>query len=244
MTGTAAVPGAVLFDAAGTLISLREPAAATYARVAGHFGVSLPEPRLAEAFGRILRSAPPMVFPDADRGRIPELERAWWRQVVRGTFRAADSAVRFTDFDACFGRLYAHFARPEAWLATPDAAATLTELRVAGHATGVVSNFDCRLPAILEGLGLEELLDVVVLPSDAGCAKPDVRIFALALRRLAATADCTVYVGDDAVLDVAGARAAGLRAIDVATLATLAELPARLADSASDPAGPAEDGGS
>ena len=53
-----------------------------------------------------------------------------------------------------------------------------------GAATGVVSNFDGRLPGILAGLGLAELLGVVMLPGEARAAKPDPRIFALALARL------------------------------------------------------------
>jgi putative hydrolase of the HAD superfamily len=93
----------------------------------------------------------------------------------------------------------------------------------------VVSNFDHRLEPLLAGLGLRALLDVVVRPADAGAAKPDPRIFAHALARLGVPAAAAVYVGDDAEHDVAGARGAGLAAIHVAELATLAELPARIA---------------
>jgi HAD superfamily hydrolase (TIGR01509 family) len=88
----------------------------------------------------------------------------------------------------------------------------------------MVSNFDHRLPAVLEALGLAPLLDVVVLPADAGAAKPDPRIFQLALARLGVAAAEALYVGDDAEDDVAGATAAGLRAVDVATVADLAAL--------------------
>ena len=56
---------AVLFDAVGTLIELREPVGETYARMARPFGVALPAWRVDDAFRRILKRAPPLVFPDA-----------------------------------------------------------------------------------------------------------------------------------------------------------------------------------
>jgi putative hydrolase of the HAD superfamily len=219
---------AVLFDAAGTLIRTAEPVGETYAREARARGVELPAWRLEDAFERVLRRAPPMVFPEAPPSRIPVLERQWWRRRVRETLRAADSTVRFADFDAWFEALYRHFARPEAWRDAPGAAEALAALRKRGLATAVVSNFDHRLEPILEGLGLRAQLDAVVRPADAGAVKPDPRIFRRALEHLGTRASEAVYVGDDAEHDVAGARAAGLRAIDVAELATLADLPERL----------------
>jgi putative hydrolase of the HAD superfamily len=92
----------------------------------------------------------------------------------------------------------------------------------------VVSNFDRRLPGILSDLGLAPLLDLVWLPSDCGAAKPDAAIFASALAALGVAPERAIFVGDDAVRDLAGARAAGLRAVDVGSLATLAALPALL----------------
>ncbi len=221
---TEAAPRAVLFDAVGTLIELREPAGVIYARIARAYGVDVPAERLQEAFGRILRQAPPLVFPDAAREELPGLEREWWRQVVRGTFRAADGSARFRDFEAYFARLYDRFSGPECWRAREGAAELLGELRARGLRTGVVSNFDGRLPALLEGLGLAPLLDVVVLPSEAGAAKPDPRIFRHALARLGVEAAATLFVGDDPEQDLAAARAAGLRPVDVGGLATLRDL--------------------
>jgi hypothetical protein len=104
---------AVLLDAVGTLIHPSEAVGATYARIAREHGVDVPAWRVDDAFRRVLRSAPPMLVAD-DAG-----ERAWWRELVRATFRAADQMQRFDDFEACFDALFAHFARPEAWLPRP-----------------------------------------------------------------------------------------------------------------------------
>jgi putative hydrolase of the HAD superfamily len=228
----ALVVRAVLFDAAGTLIALREPVGETYARAARDHGVEISARRIGEAFGRALREAAPLV-PRGAALEIEHQERAWWRQVVRSTFRAADpaAAARFDDFEACFDALFRLFARADTWRAAEGALAALRTLRAAGTATGVVSNFDRRLPPILDGLGLLERLDLVVLPSDAGAAKPDPAIFRLALERLGVDAADAAFVGDDPEEDLAAARRCGLRAIDVGQLATLAELPTRLAAS-------------
>ncbi len=222
---------AVLFDAAGTLIETAEPVGATYARFARAQGVELPAERIGDAFRRVLAQAPPMVFPGESAARIAALEREWWRQIVRGTFRAADQTARLADFDACFDGLWEHFARSEAWRCRDGAAAALAGLRAAGLRTGLVSNFDQRLRAILRGLGLAGAFDVVVLPADAGAAKPDPRIFERALAALGVEAPRAAFVGDHAEQDLRAARRLGLRAIDVASLATLAGLPGILAPS-------------
>jgi len=170
-----------------------------------------------------------MAFPQVPASEIDVLEREWWRDVVRSTFRAAGIRLNTTDFEVCFDELFQAFAQPQAWTERSGASRALTRLRERGCATGVVSNFDRRLHAILAGLGLEPLLDIVVLPSDARVEKPDPTIFALALERLGIRADEAAFVGDHREEDVLGARRAGLMAIDVATLATLHELPDRLA---------------
>lgn len=219
---------AVLFDAAGTLIETARPVGETYAGLAQEHGVRLSAERLGDAFQRILAQAPPMVFPEAPADRISELERDWWRAIVRSTFLATDGTARIRDFDGFFAELYSHFAAGSAWRLRPGAREALERLRADGVATGIVSNFDGRLLGILAGLGLAELLDLVMLPGQARAAKPDARIFQLALARLGVDAASAVYVGNDRTRDVEGARAAGLAAIDATELATLADLPGLL----------------
>jgi putative hydrolase of the HAD superfamily len=227
---------AVLFDAAGTLLELREPVGESYARIAAGYGARVPASRLEEAFRRILAAAPPMAFPGEAPAQVAARERAWWRDVVRGTFRAADGAARFTDFEACFETLWRHFASPDAWRLAPGAEAALTALARAGLRLGVLSNFDQRLHGLLAGLGIQDRFEVVVLPADAGAAKPAARIFEVALARLGLPAGAVLYVGDDADHDVAAARAAGLRAVRVSGPATLAGLPVLVAGSSQESA--------
>jgi putative hydrolase of the HAD superfamily len=218
----------VLFDATGTLIELREPVGETYSRLGRDHGVTLPAWRLDEAFGRVLRRAPPRVFPDTAPGEIAARERTWWWKLVRDTFRAADSTVAFPDFEAFFSEAFEHYATAQAWRLRPYAARALRALRSAKLLVGVVSNFDQRLTKILKAIEIDDLFDSVTLPADCGAEKPDPRIFAAALSSLGVAAEEALYVGDDLLRDLAAARSAGLRALDASQLASLMELPARL----------------
>jgi putative hydrolase of the HAD superfamily len=213
---------AVLLDAVGTLVLPREPIGETYARLAREHGVDLPVWRIEDAFRRVLAGAPPLTARD-DAG-----DRAWWRSVVRATFRAADQTARFDDFERFFAALFAYFAAPAAWRAAPEAAAALDALRASGRRIAVASNFDARLGPILVGLGLAPLVDLVWLPRDAGTAKPDPRFFTGACARLGVSPGAAVAVGDDPEQDLAASRRAGLAAIDVGSLASLRELRDRI----------------
>jgi putative hydrolase of the HAD superfamily len=218
----------VLFDAAGTLFELRAPVGELYAEAAAHHGLAIGSWRLGDAFSRVLPQMPPMLFPDADPSVVPALERDWWHEVVRRTFRAADTSQPAATLDAIFAELFDRFATPAAWSLREGALDALRSLRGAGIRCAVVSNFDHRLGPLLDSLGLTTWLDLVLRAADCAALKPEPEIFRAALGSLGVEASRAVFVGDDPERDLAGARAAGLRAIDVGSLATLAELPVAL----------------
>ena len=66
--------------------------------------------------------------------------------------------------------------------------------------------------ADLARIGLSAHFSVRIAAREAGVAKPDARIFTLLCRRLDCPPQQVLHVGDDPLLDVDGARAAGLRA--------------------------------
>jgi len=218
----------VLFDAAGTLIAPAEPVSDTYSRLARDHGVALSAARIDDAFRRVFANAPANVHPGESRERAAELERAWWRARVRETFRAADGTAQLRDFDAYFAALWDYFSRGTAWRALPGARDALAALRHAGRRLAIVSNFDQRLDGILRELGLRDFFEHVVIPVDCGAAKPERAIFDACLARLGLPASACIYVGDHARLDVEAAHEAGLAAIDVGELASLADLANRL----------------
>ncbi len=65
----------------------------------------------------------------------------------------------------------------------------------------------------LSFLGIRPLVDFMVVSEGVGVAKPDPRIFRIALDRAAAEPAQTVMVGDSWFSDVVGARSAGIRPV-------------------------------
>jgi putative hydrolase of the HAD superfamily len=219
---------AVLFDAAGTLIELVHPVGERYGAVAAAHGVSLPSWRLEDAFRRVLRRMRPMCFPDAPLEEVADLERAWWRDVVRQTFLAADSTARFADFDAFFDVLWSEFAAASSWRPRRGVPEALDRLRAAGAVLGVVSNFDHRLPRILDEHTILARMSCIILPGTHRVAKPDPRVFGPALERLGVSAREAVYVGDEPAIDGAAAIGAGVAFVDASQLGSLTELMDRI----------------
>lgn len=106
----------------------------------------------------------------------------------------------------------AHLAR-NAWArvgaGVPEA---LARLRAAGIRLAVVSNSEGTVAAVLAEVGLARAFDTIVDSWEVGIAKPDPAIFHVALDRLGVPPGAAVMVGDTPATDVAGARAAGVRA--------------------------------
>lgn len=223
---------AVTFDAAGTLFAPREPVGVTYARAAARFGIGADAAAVDARFRAALRAAPPLAFPDADPAALLQLERDWWRAVVRAALGAGATGP---GFESCFEALFDHYAGADAWQVFPDVEDALRTLRERGLRLGVVSNFDGRLPGVLDALGLAPRFDAVVWSSALGAAKPSRRAFEAVAHRLGVALPVLCHVGDDREIDVAGARDAGARALHLdrtATtrdgLASLSELGERL----------------
>ena len=217
---------AIFFDAAGTLFRVRGSVGAAYAAVAALHGVRVDAVRIEERFRSAFRGMPPMCFPGIAETQLAQRERAWWRQVVMTAF----TECRFRDFEVFFNDLFEHFAQPAAWELFADVAPTLSGLQARGLQLAVVSNFDGRLTRVCDGLGIRRLFAAIVMSGRAGCAKPDPRIFAVALERLGVAASQAIHVGDSEAEDLEGARAAGVSAILIRRDAPAAECSGRIRD--------------
>lgn len=101
-----------------------------------------------------------------------------------------------------------------------DAVGALRRLAATGVGLAVVSNSDGTVEGLLRdnaicqvGDGAGTPVAAVVDSSAVGCQKPDPAIFGRALEAVGVEAASAVHVGDTVHADVAGARAAGLRAV-------------------------------
>jgi putative hydrolase of the HAD superfamily len=136
------------------------------------------------------------------------------------------------------------YARPI--LAVPPAVddtalAALEALKGGGYTLALVSNImrtpGAALRRLLEQFRLLGYFQHTTFSDEVRIRKPAPEIFHLTLRAVAGDPETSVHVGDDPILDVQGARAAGMRVIQVTsssaargprpdlTISRLAELP-------------------
>jgi len=221
---------AVTFDVTGTMMWPRD-LGGDYARVLARHGIEVEPEHLTRLVPEVWREFACAADPARDRfAAHPGGARGFWRQVLIRVCALAGVAEpsRFASAE-----LFEHFAHPGAWEVDAALPALLDELAERGLALGVISNWDDRLPVLLERLDLAECFDAVVFSQSVGVEKPHPAIFAAALEGLGRRGDETVHVGDRLVEDVEGARAAGLRALHLrrtggGDLGSLLELPLRL----------------
>ena len=209
---------AVSFDAVGTLLFPEPSPFAVYAAMASDNGLSLPMPTIRERFLAAFQREE-----EIDRisgwttNEARELVR--WRAIVHSTL----AGVR--DAEACFQRLWAHYASPAAWHVNPDAVHVLEALSSRGVTLGMASNFDQRLRLVMEGhpaLGL--LSDRILISSEVGHRKPARAFFDELARLLGSEPAQILHVGDSPSNDYDGALASGFQAVligdDLQTLAS------------------------
>ncbi len=201
----------VFFDAAGTLIGIREPVGETYSRIARDFDIASSPAVIDDAFRRSFENQPPMAFArDLSPSERNREEFLWWKNLAAEVFGKVSSTPRF---DAFFSELFEFYRHADAWRVYSDVVPTLESLRSQNLMLAVVSNFDSRLRDILKETGLDAYFEAIHLSTHTGFAKPDPRIFtaALAEHRVAARYAC--HVGDSLEDDADSAGKAGIRGI-------------------------------
>ena len=218
-------PHPICFDATGTLIELSESVGDVYRRVALAHGVDLPGWRLEDAFQRILHRAPARGIEGDTVAARRQSEIDWWYERVRETFQATDSTVRFADFPAFAGALFDAYRGAEAWRLRAGASKMLAALRDREWPMAVVSNFDHRLPKILEALDISSFFKLITIPSDSGSAKPERAVFEHVGQAFGTPIEHLLYVGDDTKEVLDAIAALGLRVFDIREIADLEDFP-------------------
>jgi HAD superfamily hydrolase (TIGR01662 family) len=91
---------------------------------------------------------------------------------------------------------------------------TLAAIRARGIHLGIVSNIDeDQLAHLLAISELQEYFDSILSSERAGCCKPELGIFAEAIRRAGCHPSEALFVGDTIQQDIAGANRAGLHSV-------------------------------
>lgn len=211
---------AVLLDGLGTLVALRPPWHALVTILREQHGLAV-EPRDAE---RAFRAEMAFYRAHHIEGRDARTLAALRASCAEVLARELPPRVGVALSSA---RLTAAMLGALRFEAYPEVVDTLAGLRARGCRLVVASNWDISLTAVLDELGLMDLLDGVVTSAGVGAPKPERAIFEAALAQAGVGSSEALHVGDSFALDVRGAHAAGVAAVLISrSAASLAGHPA------------------
>ncbi len=200
--------GALLFDFFGTLVDF-EPDLTRLGAPATHDA--------ARALG----------YPGGHDEFVDQLDRAWTRLADESqrTMREFDAATAFTSFtDTHLPTLSAAEVEQladgfsEEWTAhiRPVVGASDMLRRLANTwSIAIVSNTHSTsiVPSVMQSMGIDDVVDTVVLSVDHGWIKPHRSIYDVALTQLGADPAVSWFVGDSFEPDYSGPRAVGMQSL-------------------------------
>jgi putative hydrolase of the HAD superfamily len=199
---------AVLFDVGATLVYPEPPVERIYARELAADGAHFSESELGTALQEVWDEIREKGAADRFGGTTGE--PAFWRAFLDSVRGRLDGG---TVSQGAFERLRAHFREPSSWVLYADVLPALDSLTGAGLRLGIVSNWDSRLPELLEGLGLSPRFEAVLASAIERAGKPDKEIFRRACARVGVAPGEALHVGDSLREDYEGALGAGLSAL-------------------------------
>lgn len=195
---------AVLFDFGGTVVESRPEILPFFQAAARRCGLTVPWAEYLRANEEVWTELWPAA--SAMIGQRPSFadlvhERALRRVGVEGS---VDAMVRAIRDEAVSPRHHRPF---------PETEEVLTTLRARGLSAHLVSNNVDYLPELLANLGWADRFASVTYSQEISAAKPDPRLFQLALSRAGCAPQEAMFVGDSWEADVVGAQRAGLRPV-------------------------------
>jgi putative hydrolase of the HAD superfamily len=201
---------AAFLDVGGTLIECRPSVAAVYARVLSRWR-PVDEASVAPVFRRVWAAMTQEHPAGLDRYHERKGgEREWWGRFVASVVAELGHPA---PAPVAFAELFAAFAEPELWHVFPEVPEVLSALRARGLRLAVVSNWDSRLPELLDRLDLTRFFDAVLVSALEGVEKPAPEIFLRAAARVGCEPARCVHVGDSPLDDYRGATSAGVRPV-------------------------------
>lgn len=194
----------IVFDSTGTLMTPAPEPAVLYHQV----GQSNGSQKSVDQIRVDLRAAMKRNF-FGDQASLPtdaKFELGRWQRIVSETLD--DLPTEQTTI--AFEHLWHQFAQSSHWRLFDDTLPTIRKLRSAGYKIAVASNFDERLRSVIDGLELRNDLDEILISSELGWSKPNLKFYDAATRRLdAADRNRLLMIGDTYQGDVEAATQAG-----------------------------------
>jgi putative hydrolase of the HAD superfamily len=191
---------AVLLDVGGTLLEVNPSVGEIYARVAVQYGINEDPKVLQKRF----RDAWVL---QKKKGR--HQDKGGWDEIVNEVF----APYPLDNKDELVEKVYDAFRAPDVWHLFPEVIPTIETLKSRGLSLSIASNWDDRLPALLDEMNLTPYFDHQFISFAVGYSKPHPQFFQTALNTLRLSPSEILHVGDDAQDDVVGASALGIHTL-------------------------------
>lgn len=199
----------VFFDMGDTLVHSRRPFIEHYLETFQRYGVDVEREKLATAINvtweQVMASDATAIFEASEAA-----SRRFYFDILNRIFDLAGISV---PREAIIADIQSLFHHPDTYQIFPDVNPTLTHLRERGYRLGMVSNWNWQLPDLCDQLDLADYFEFIVASARAGYAKPNPRIFEIALEHAQTIPDRVVHIGDNPYADVRGAQAVGITGI-------------------------------
>jgi len=192
----------VILDVGGTLLGFRDPV--PFQEFLAHAGLPASDDDAREFHRRFVH----VIVAGRDAAQGLGVDNAaldgWWRAIFAKTWPDRPDLAE---------EMFRWFREDRFDRAFPEVVPTLEALHELGVSLGILSNFPTSLGNLLRRLGLRDYFEFVIASAAVGMAKPDARIFDLAVSRANRPRERLLYVGDHIGDDIEGARGAGVDAV-------------------------------
>lgn len=201
---------AVFFDAGFTLLAPHPSVVEIALAACAARGIAIEraclEAHLPKAEASLRHSAKANPYTWAEQRAIDAIWLGYFTEMLRPCLPDAAAA----EVEAAARDVHQVFEHADSYALYPDVIPALEALRARRLTLGVISDWGVGLGLILRHHDLVQYFDFAVISAAVRYSKPDPELFQTALRRADAIPDYAVHVGDSYVLDVLGARAAGI----------------------------------
>ncbi|HEV8190423.1 MAG TPA: HAD-IA family hydrolase [Ktedonobacterales bacterium] len=203
---------AVFFDAGYTLLAPHPSVIELVRRVCERRGTPIDVACLQQQFDaaeqHLRRATKAQPWTWSDEETINRVWSGYFHELLRPCLRVDEQTL-----DTCARDLVSDFDAASSYALYPDVLPVLGALQAYGLTLGVISDWGMSLALILQHHDLTRYFAFAVISAQIRRAKPDPELFLTALRRADAIPDYALHIGDSYVLDILGARAAGITPI-------------------------------
>lgn len=196
-------------DVGNTMLFPKQSPGLVYAKIAAEFGLVANPEVLKQAFKTYWQTTVEWRY-QKNQGQCSEaLLQEFWQRLVNQCFEHAKLRLP----RAAFKKIYEYYAQAAAWDVNQPILACVQSLLQQGWQVGLLSNWDFRLPTILQQLGINHYFSPCIFSAKAGWEKPHPKIYELAIQKAKVKATHILMIGDSLVNDVQTPKAMGMHAL-------------------------------